>query len=556
MEEQIRGALKRAAKDIAGDGTVAVEITYPDLSFGDFATNVALKLAAKRGGKPKTLAEKIASRVKADLGDALAGVEVAGPGFINLRLSDKAIFKEISTSADRPLTKKRVVAEFSDPNPFKVLHAGHLYTSVVGDAIARLLEASGASVYRVNYGGDVGLHVAKNIWAMVKTLGGEKPEALDSVEPAKRSQWMSENYVNGNAAYEQDPAAKDEIIALNKRIYSLAERGESESPLARIYWTTRGWSYEDMRQFYARLKITFDRYYPESEAVSLGLSAVREQLARGVFNESDGAVIFRGEDYGLHTRVFISSQGLPTYEAKEIGLAELKERDYNPDLSLVISGNEQKQYMQVVYKALEQFAPEIVAKTRHVPHGIVRLSGGRKMSSREGSVVEAQAVLDVAAAAAERLSGSADERVVTAAVKYAFLKQAIGGDIIYDPDESVSLTGNSGPYLQYAHARARSILAKTAPKDGSEQTLGPGERSLAIALSRYHAELAKAATTLSPHILANYLYELSQVFNVFYENNRVLGSDREALRLSLTVIYADRLKDGLALLGIEAPDRL
>ncbi len=258
----------------------------------------------------------------------------------------------------------------------------------------------------------------------------------------------------------------------------------------------------------------------------------------------------------MHTRVFINSHGLPTYEGKEIGLAELKQRDYNFDRSIIITGSEQQQYMAVVLKALEQFAPQLVSKTTHLTHGIVRLSGGRKMSSRSGNILTADEVLQVANEAAASLGGDYDERVVLGAVKYAFLKQRIGGDIIYEPEESVNILGNSGPYLQYAYARARSILAKASSPSDDISELESGERQLVLKLSRFAAQINKATVELSPHLVCNYLYDLAQTFNRFYELNRVLGDQREATRLQLAQTYAQRLEQGLNLLGIEAPDHL
>ncbi|MGH7234111.1 MAG: arginine--tRNA ligase, partial [Candidatus Saccharimonadales bacterium] len=507
--------------------------------------------------KPQELAQLIAESLKSRLKSELSEVTIAGPGFINIKLSDSAVLSEIKRKPDQPLVDQSVVVEFSDPNPFKILHAGHLYTSIVGDAIANLLANGGAKVHRVNYGGDVGLHVAKSLFAMLAYLGGENPGKLDEIDPSKRSEWMSEMYVAGNKTYEEDESKKGEITELNRRIYEIHSSNDHDSALAQVYWTTRGWSYDQFDNFYSNLNIHFEKFYPESEVAPIGLNIVSEQLEKGVFKLSDGAVIFDGEQYGLHTRVFINSQGLPTYECKEIGLAELKRRDYNFDRSIIITGSEQQQYMAVVLKALEQFAPDLSNKTLHLTHGMVRLAGGKKMSSRSGNILTADEVLSVAKEAASKVSSDNNEQVVLAAVKYSFLKQRIGGDVVYEPEESVNVLGNSGPYLQYAHARARSILAKaknTNPKSDSD--LETGERQLALKLSRYASQINTALSELSPHLLCNYLYDLAQEFNRFYEANRVLGDEREAIRLYLTKVYAERLKEGLNLLGIVAPEHL
>ena len=453
LEALIRALLKEAYSYDA-----VLELTRPDEKFGDYATNVALQLAKKLGKNPRELAEEISGKIKTAFTDKIADVTVAGPGFINFRLTDKYLGSALQAETENTsLAGKQIVVEYSDPNPFKVLHAGHLYTSVVGDSIAKLLEHAGAVVHRVNFGGDVGLHVGKTIWAMLKELGGENLDKLSDIPEAERSEWMAKAYVKGTQAYDDNDDAKAAIIELNKRVYKIHSDNDKDSPLAQIYWTTRQWSYDYFDAFYSRIGTHFEKYYPESATVKIGLDTVTAQLAKGVYQESDGAVIFEGEKYGLHTRVFINSEGLPTYEAKDVGLSMLKMRDYNFDKSIIITGNEQSQYMSVVLKSIEQFAPDLAHNTTHLTHGMVKLKGGVKMSSRLGNFLRAVDVLDAASEAAKSL-GKDDanhDLTVLGAIKYSFLKNRMGGDIIYDPEESVSVEGNSGPYLQYAHARAR-----------------------------------------------------------------------------------------------------
>jgi arginyl-tRNA synthetase len=537
------------------------ELTRPDEQFGDFATNVAMQLAGRLHRNPREVAEELAEALRSKLGDKVSEVTIAGPGFINLTLSDQALLDMALTAPhQKPDTYKNkvIVAEYSDPNPFKVLHAGHLYTSMVGYAIGSLLEAAGGTVHRVNFGGDVGLHVGKTMWAILQELGGELPEKLAEIPADKRSEWMAGCYVKGTSAYEEDESesAKTAIIALNKRVYALHAQDEHESPFAQIYWTCRQWSYDAFDAFYARIGTPFEKYYPESQTAPIGLKTVREQLQKGVYEESDGAVVFKGGPYGLHTRVFINSEGLPTYEAKDVGLIMAKWQDYAFDHSVIITGNDIVEYMKVVLKSIEQFRPDLSERTRHMTHGQVKLAGGVKMSSRKGNILRAADVLDAAVAANQRQTGRDDESTVLGAVKYAFLKQRIGPDIIYEPEESVSLEGNSGPYLQYAHARARSILGKSSAVPVRPDDMQPGERSLARKISEYPEAIQKAVAELMPHHICTYLYELAQVFNRFYEHNRVVGDKREAARLQLVSLYADVLKDGLGLLGIAAPDKM
>ncbi len=553
--QQIREAVEQAVKKVSGRD-MPVELTRPDEQFGDFSTNVAMKLSKDAGQNPRQLAEQILSELTHP---DIKSAEIAGPGFINLTLTDKAIAAAVNASFAQPLEGKKLLVEYSDPNPFKPLHAGHLYTTIVGDVIARLVEAAGGSVTRLNYGGDVGRHVGISMWAIIRTLGGEYPDKLNNVPEADRPAWLGARYVEGTAAFELDETAKAEIISANKHVYELHAASDRDSPFARIYWTCRQWSYDYFTVLYQQLQVApFDRFIPESEVTPLGISTVREQTENGVFQTSDGAVIFKGEDFGLHTRVFINSEGLPTYETKDIGLSLTKWQDYHFDSSIIITANEQAQYMQVVLKAIAQFAPEPAERTTHLTHGVVKLQGGVKMSSRRGNVVTALEILESARSAASMSENQVSEDGVLAAVKYSFLKNRIGGDIVYDPTESVALEGNSGPYLQYAHARARSILRKAGsePRSVDAGDLQPDERSLARAIGRYQETVLLAADELMPHHVCSYLYELAQNFNRFYEKNQVVGDEREALRLWLVASYADRLKAGLELLGIVAPDTM
>ena len=374
MKTELEQAVTAACKAVF-DIEPAVELTRPDEQFGDYATNVALQLAGQLHKPPRDVAEALATNLRSQ--SVLARVDVAGPGFLNLSLTDAALVATLATEPATTLTGKTIVVEYSDPNPFKPLHAGHLYTTLVGDTISRLLEHAGAHVLRINYGGDVGLHVGKSMWAMIQFLGGELPERLAAIPPHERPTWLGARYVEGNNAYEDDEAARAAIISVNKRVYQLHAANDHDSPFARMYWMARQWSYDYFRELYQQLQVkAFDRYIPESEVTPLGVQTVEAQLRNGVFQRSDGAVIFDGEKYGLHTRVFINSEGLPTSEAKDVGLSLTKWRDYHFDTSIIITANEQEQYMQVVIASIKQFAPQPAGRTVHLTHGMVKLQGG------------------------------------------------------------------------------------------------------------------------------------------------------------------------------------
>ena len=630
--EKIRKELMAIIEKVFGVTGVAVELMpAPEGTGADFATNVAMRLAKPVGKAPREVAEDLRRELAAS--GELMGVEVtvAGPGFLNFRLglaelkrqADEVVSRlgagwtepesAVGTRAAEGLVQdyagKMVVAEFSDPNPFKVLHVGHLYTSVVGEAISRLLECAGAKVARANFGGDVGLHVGKTLWAVRER--GYQPEDL-TIER------IAECYVEGTRAYEENEAAKAEITRLNKAIYAIAERGGGEAAeaegevagaasadeveladdkeLARLYWRGRELSYEYFKEFYARIGVKFDKFYPESAVAGRGLKEVREHLGT-VYEESDGAVVYRGEKVGLHTRVFINREGVPTYEAKDVGLLFTKWDDWKFDESVVITGNEQKDYMRVVLASVREYAPELVERTQHLTHGLVKLAGNVKMSSRKGNFIKAVDVLDgveellrregrakseegqeVLAEGQKDRGERVDPRLVLAAVKYAFLRYKMGGDIIFDPQESVSMTGNSGVYLLYSAVRAKKILAKVeGGVDGLSKKVvhkegGRGmskkvvqenpaeaeefERKLYKKIVQYGEVLPVAVREKAPHKICTYLYELAQEFSRFYEAVPVAGSAREQERTVLVRADLAVMQHGLGLLGIEIPEEM
>ena len=274
-------------------------------------------------------------------------------------------------------------------------------------------------------------------------------------------------------------------------------------------------------------------------------------------------MIFPGEKYGLHTRVFINKNGVPTYETKDVGLIFQKDADYHFDKSIVITANEQYEYMRVVWKSVSLYAPELIARSQHLTHGMVKLPGSVKMSSRLGNFLRA---VDVLSAVRESLAGVSKgldakdfEKVAMGAIKYAFLKYKMGGDIVFDIAESVSVTGNSGPYLQYSAVRAKKIIGeilKNGVKSSANWQMNLHERSLLRKLSCYQSVLNEAVSELAPHKVCTYLYELAQEFSRFYENVKVVGSEYEKERGEMVMAYLKVMTHGLGLLGIEVPERM
>lgn len=596
--EKIRELLSQA---IAETFSVELEPRIEPSAHADFTSNVAMQLAGKIGQNPRVIGEQLVEVLR----DKGVEVELAGPGFLNFRLSDAGLVKTLVESVKdfdgyygyAKYAGKKVVTEFSDPNPFKVLHVGHLYTSIVGDAISNLIEVAGGKVHRVNFGGDVGLHVAKTMWAIKQRMGGKfSVSKLPTGALPLRMNWMAECYVEGTKAYDDDEKAIAEIVEINKAIYKVSTSGDKKSPIAKVYWKCRTWSYESFNVFYEHIGVKFEKYYPESTVAELGLKTVKAHVPK-VYQESEGAIVFRGEPYGLHTRVFVNAQGLPTYEAKDVGLLMQKWEDYRFDESVVITGADITEYMKVVLKSVEQFEPKLVERTRHIVHGNVILPGAVKMSSRKGNFLRAAEVLDMVSAEEKRAFGKeAVERmqkrrlaflkamlsrmlelsflkgkrvqkgkfdlswaIVSGAAKYAFLKSKIEpGNIIFDIKESVNLHGNSGPYLQYSLARAKSILRKVEPSDKKidDVELDEYERDLLLFLLEWKDVLVRSVDELAPHRVCTYLYELAQKFSRFYEHDRVAGDEKEQLRKQLVQGYVGVMEAGLKILGVPSVERV
>lgn len=526
-----------------------VNITRPDAQFGDYATNIALQLAKKVGKSPRDIAEQIAEKLRQT--ESYADVTVAGPGFINIRLNDAALLAELAAQSPKERAEQLVVIETNNPNPFKAMHIGHAFNAILADTIANLLQADGAQTHRVSYHGDVGSHVGKSMWALLKYLDGDIAK-LHTVPQNERNSFMSRMYAEGAAAYKADDQAKQAIIHLAQQSFTL------EDPLYReVYEICKAWSFEELDTIVKRLgNVPVEKRYLESQADQLGVDTVREHVG-DVFIENEGALVFPGSEYGSFDNAFVSSTGRGLYGARDLGLMQLKNNDYHAEKSYIVTAEEQRDYFKGVIAAAELCLPELKGVTTNISTGTVILSTG-KMSSRTGDVIEIAWLFDrVREAIAER-GGQPTDDIVAGALRYQFLKVRIGSDVVFDINEAVSLHGNSGSYLQYAHARAKSILQKAtqAPADLEGIALDPAERSLVRKLTEYTEVVQTAKRELLPHGICTYLYELCQEFNRFYEKTRVVGSDQEATRLTLVAHYADTLKAGLLLLGIQAPDKM
>lgn len=621
--------IKKIAESLAEIGVFTVEESIEqtkkiilerpaDMSHGDYATNVAMVYAPKAKKSPLSLAIEIVEKLKfgqeniEEFAD-IEKIEIAGPGFINFQLKNSVYRKTIAdilSTGDTYGTnqletvegeKKKIAFEYTDPNPFKVFHIGHLMANTAGESLARLAEASGGEVKRFCYQGDVGRHIALTMWGL-RLMDTSIPS--DDASISDKVAYFGKAYALGATQFKKlEDACKesgevdeqgrangvdfkkmeDEVRELNRKIYE-----RSDVQVNEIYDKGKEWSLEHFEELYEILGTKFDRYFFESQVTEIGKEIVEANTApkgAAIFEESNGAVIFPGEKYGLHTRVFLNKDGLPTYDGKEIGLVPTKYDAYNYDLGVTVTANEQDEYFKVVFKAASFIFPELSPKMKHVSHGMLKLTTG-KMSSRTGDVITGESLLmDMIEQSLEKMKDrdmTEDEKkvvakdVAVAAIKYTVLRQSLGRDIIFDPEKSLSFEGDSGPYLQYAYVRAKSILAK-AKEQGIVQYVDLNGNSADVVdaagtdgsnlgamlklektLARYPETVERAWKDLSPHHVANYLIDLAGTFNSFYANTQIVKVDdtNSPYKVALVQAFSIVIKNGLAVLGIRVPEKM
>lgn len=625
-------------------GAVKIEIEKPANSdFGDYSSNVAMvaigsqkqssftKASQDREESskidftnPRELASKLVELIESELnGDksVIEKVEIAGPGFINFYLSKEFLITKMGEiiQKDGDVVQQinqgqKVVVEFTDPNPFKEFHIGHLYSNTVGESIARLYEVTGAEVWRADFFGDVGMHVAKSIWGVIEKLKAQssKPkdliqqlEQMEDLPMAERAKFLGSAYALGATGYKDDEQAQVEIKQINFLVFKAAQDEVlptfDEQPqidfdqfidwdeihfdydqIKQIYLLGRKWSLEYFESIYQRVGMHFDGYYPESRTGEFGYGMTMKGLEKGIFEKGEnGAIIYPGEKHGLHNRVFINALGLPTYETKDFGNAVAKQKDFPNDLSVIVTGNEINEYFKVLISALKSYDQSLGDKIDHIGHGMVRLPDG-KMSSRTGKILTGvwlldsakEAVLDIlksSQAGEESQNELLAEKIGQSAIKYAFLKHSIGSDIEFNFDQSLDFQGNSGPYLMYTYVRCQSVLKK-AQKDNTNSPfdilniikscqkveLSDKESEVLKNLLIYSDIVVKSATDKAPHHLVNYLYQLAQGYNAFYNSMPILKAeaDTREFRLAVTTAVAMILARGLSILNIKTVEKM
>ncbi|MDR3519388.1 MAG: arginine--tRNA ligase [Candidatus Pacebacteria bacterium] len=571
MESEIKKLIKDALKNLDIE-TNSIVLEHPeDLKNGDYSTNVALAIAKGVERNPRELAEKIVEEIKRlNVDKNIEKVEVAGAGFINFHLSRKffsqSVEEILNQAADfgknKILEGQKIMVEYTQPNPFKPFHIGHLMSNAIGESISRIVEFSGAYTARANYQGDVGLHVAKAIYGLLQKEELQGKAGTHNLQASN----IGQAYIYGANTYENDEKAKKEIDELNKKIYD-----RTDNKINEIYAWGFDVTMEAFEDLYEMLGTKFDYYFLESAMADSGREIVNANMDK-VFEKSDGAVVFKAEKYDLklHTRVFITSTGLPTYETKELGLTEEKfKTEPEMNLSIVVTASEQLDYMRVVAKAISIIHPEFENKMKHITHGMMRLATG-KMGSRKGNAITGESLINDSREAVfekmkDREFGEVErEKIVSdvavAAIKYSVLKQGTGGDIIYDFEKSISFEGDSGPYLQYSYTRANSVLEKA-----QKENIFPDFENVPAEifevekmLYKFPEVVLRSVSEYEPHYIANYLIEVARAYNSFYGNNVIVNKEDKTspYKVALTYAFSFVMKTGLHLLGIEAPKKM
>ncbi len=547
-----------------------IHLEHPqDEKMGDWASNIAMILSKELKKNPREIAEEIVKGMKEN--DHVESVEVAGPGFINFKISEKIYKNSISEvlkkkdnyGTNTMLQGKRIAIEFAHPNPFKAFHIGHLRNIILGESLVRLLEAAGAEVIRLNYQGDVGMHIAKCLWAFKKIDPKDYPKSND-----EKVALLGKAYAQGATAFEEDEKAKEEIVAINKKIYT-----KEDKEINKLWELGVKWSEDKFHELYERVYSHFDRQYMESETLPFINAEIDKAKSMGILKMSEGALIFDGKKHGVDTRVFLNQKGLPTYEGKQLGLVvpmELKDFGHIDKIIFNVAV-EQISFFKTTIKVIELMYPELKGVQHHNAYEFVGLKSG-KMSSRKGKVVLGNDILNAASEKVSRIvksrkveeiSPESIEIIAVGAIKYSFLKISPFSYLAFDLEESLSFDGDSGPYIQYTYARAQSILRGIEGKELKVTNLNDvlnSEEEINVVkhLAKFPEIVEVAAKDYSPHFIVGYLFELAQRFNSFYKNHSVMkaGKEDKKARLALTAATAQVIKNGLSLLGIKTVEKM
>ena len=603
IEQQIINAAQAAVKELYGQ-EVAEKMVQLQKTKKEFEGNLTLvvfpflKISRK---KPDETAREIGEYIKQNC-EAIADFNAVG-GFLNLVIDKKAwlaLLNEMNLNekfGEKPVTEASplVMIEYSSPNTNKPLHLGHVRNNLLGWSLAQIMEANGNRVVKTNIVNDRGIHICKSMLAWLKFGNGETPEtsgkkgdhligdyyvAFDKHYRAEVAELKAKYVAEGMDEEQAEKKAKEES-PLIKEAHEMLVKWEQNDPEVRALWKKMNdWVYAGFDETYQALGVGFDKIYYESNTYLVGKKKVEEGLAKGLFfRKDDNSVWADLTDEGLDQKLLLRSDGTSVYMTQDIGTAEMRFNDFPIDKMIYVVGNEQNYHFQVLSILLDRLGFKWGKELVHFSYGMVELPNG-KMKSREGTVVDADDLIAAMVADAKQTSEelgkfkdmSEEERneiariVGLGALKYFILKVDARKNMLFNPEESIDFNGNTGPFIQYTYARIRSILRKAQAEGinipatlADTMPLNEKEIELIQKLNEFGAAVEQAGKDYSPSGIANYCYELTKAFNQFYHDYSILGADTEeekVVRLVLAQNVGKTLKNGMALLGIEVPERM
>lgn len=546
------------------------------------------------GKSPAQTGEEIGTWLMEKL-ETISGFQIV-KGFLNITLRDDfwiSFLQETSrmekygmVSADP--SQKPVVVEFSSPNTNKPLHLGHIRNNLLGAAISNILEASGNRVIRVNLVNDRGIHICKSMLGWMKFAKGITPEMAG----IKGDRFVGDYYVAFDKAYKAEISkatakgasqeeAEGQSIMMEEAREMLRQWEEGQPEVKELWHQMNEWVYQGFDTTYKRLGIRFDKIYYESDTYLKGKEVVLQGVKDGaLITRDDGSVWIDLRSGGLDEKLLLRADGTSVYMTQDLGTAILRDDEFHPSLMMYVVGNEQNYHFDVLVKVLEKLNHSCYSKIRHLSYGMVELPSGR-MKSREGTVVDADDLMDEMKMTAARVTSelgkwSPDElkeldplfeTLGLGALKYFILKVDPKKNMLFNPDESIDFNGNTGPFIQYTHARIASLASKALaagivvaePFPSGTISLESEERSLLRTLYRWPMLLEESSAMMNPAMVANYAYELAKEFNQFYHVHSVLGAPEphvRSFRVALSSFTGNVLKISMGLLGITLPDRM
>lgn len=603
IEQQIITSAQAAVKELYGQEVPEnlVQLQKTRSGFEGNLTLVVFPFLKISHKKPEDTAQDLGAYIKQNC-EAIADFNVV-KGFLNLVIDKKAwlsLLNEMNQNekfGEKPVTENSplVMIEYSSPNTNKPLHLGHVRNNLLGWSLAQIMEANGNKVVKTNIVNDRGIHICKSMLAWLKYGNGETPAtsgkkgdhligdyyvAFDWHYRAEVAELKAKYIAEGMDEESAEKKAKEES-PLIKEAHEMLVKWEQNDPEVRALWKKMNdWVYAGFDETYKALGVGFDKIYYESNTYLVGKKKVEEGLAKGLFfRKDDNSVWADLTDEGLDQKLLLRSDGTSVYMTQDIGTAEMRFNDFPIDKMIYVVGNEQNYHFQVLSILLDRLGFKWGKELVHFSYGMVELPNG-KMKSREGTVVDADDLIAAMIADAKQTSEelgkfkdmSEEERneiariVGLGALKYFILKVDARKNMLFNPEESIDFNGNTGPFIQYTYARIRSILRKAAAEGitipttlSDEMPLNEKEIELIQKLNEFGAAVEQAGKDYSPSGIANYCYELTKAFNQFYHDYSILGADTEnekVVRLVLAQNVGKTLKNGMALLGIEVPERM